>query len=338
MSTIWLTFYRRRGTIAAENEESPMDKHERAESTEAPRDIPWTELHAAPLPPGVPWGRGGRVLREVPYASPAGFRPLLLDLHLPERRPYPAVVWIHGGAFRMGSRTLLPPILERADPFGRLVASGIAVASIDYRLSAEARFPAQLHDVKAAIRWLRGRGQEVGIDPDRIAVWGESAGGHLATMATVTSGIARLEGAVGLTGVSSAVSAGVDWYGPTDFAAMDRDAPADSAMTHDAPDSPESELIGAPVQDRPDLVALANPCSYARRDIPPILVDHGTRDRLVPYGQSVRLVDALRAVGADVTFVTEKGADHVFDGAPDEEEIVSRAVEFLRHHLRVVNE
>ena len=161
----------------------------------------------------------------------------------------------------MGSRTLLPPILERADLFGRLVASGIAVASIDYRLSGEARFPAQLHDVKAAIRWLRGRGQEVGIDPDRIAVWGESAGGHLATMATVTSASRDSRARSASRGVSSAVSAGVDWYGPTDFAAMDRDAPADSAMTHDDPDSPESELIGAPVQDRPDLGCARQPCA-----------------------------------------------------------------------------
>ena len=150
------------------------------------------------MPAGEAWGDGGSVIREVPYASPPGFRPLLLDLYLPARRPCPAVVWVHGGAFLMGSRSLLPGMLERAELFRRLPAEGIAVASIDYRLSGEASFPAQLHDVKAAIRWLRARGSEAGIDPDRLAVWGESAGGHLAAMATVTSGVEELEGDIGI--------------------------------------------------------------------------------------------------------------------------------------------
>jgi acetyl esterase/lipase len=298
----------------------------------------WTQLHAAPLPVARPWMGGGSVLEQVVYASPAGFRPLLLDLYLPAARPCPVVVFVHGGAFLMGDRRLLPPILERADLFRWLPAEGIAVASIDYRLSAEAVFPAQLHDVKAAIRWARGRGPEVGIDPGRIAVWGESAGGHLAAMATVTSNLAELEGRVGLTGVSSAVAAGVDWYGPTDFAAMDIDAPSDSAMSHDSPASPESLLIGAPVTERADLVARANPCTYARQDVPPLLIQHGRRDRLVPFGQSTRLADALGAHGADVTFLPVDDADHVFDGTADEGAILDKTLAFLRRRLDVVDE
>ena len=302
------------------------------------RGDPWTGLHNAPLPEARPWMGVGSMLEQVVYASPAGFRPLLLDLYLPAARPCPVVVWIHGGAFLMGDRRLLPPLLQRADLFRRLPAEGIAVASIDYRLSSEAVFPAQLHDVKAAIRWVRARGPEIGIDPDRIGVWGESAGGHLAAMATLTSNIAELEGSIGLTGGSSAVAAGVDWYGPTDFAAMDDDAPPDSAMTHDDPASPESLLIGAPVTERADLVALANPCAYARRDVPPLLVQHGRRDRLVPFGQSVRLVEALRAHGADVTFLPVDGADHVFDGTADEASILRATFDYLRLRLGVGDE
>jgi acetyl esterase/lipase len=299
---------------------------------------PWTQLHNAPLPDSRPWMSGGAVLEQVVYASPAGFRPLLLDLYLPAERPCPVVVFVHGGAFLMGDRRLLPPILERADLFRWLPSEGIAIASIDYRLSGEALFPAQLHDVKAAIRWVRGRGPEVGIDPDRIAVWGESAGGHLAAMATVTSNVAELEGKIGLPGVSSAVTAGVDWYGPTDFAAMDVDAPSDSAMTHDDPASPESLLIGAPVPERADLVARANPCTYARKAVPPLLIQHGRRDRLVPFGQSVRLVEALETQAADVTFLPVDDADHVFDGTADEGAILEATLAFLRLRLGVVDE
>lgn len=277
---------------------------------------------------------GGSVLRQVPYASPAGFRPLLVDLYLPAGRPCPLLIWVHGGAFLMGSRSLLSGVLERAGLFHRVPSEGIAIASIDYRLSGEAPFPAQLHDVKAAVRWARSRAPEMGLDPERIAVWGESAGGYLAAMATLTSGIAALEGDVGIVGVSSAVSAGVDWYGPTDFARMDLDAPPDSALAHSAPDSPESLLIGAPVLDREDLVTAANPATYARPGTPPLLIQHGTRDRQVPFGQSVRLAAALRESGSDVTLLPADEAGHDFDGYADEAGLIDVAIDFLRHHLR----
>jgi len=294
---------------------------------------PWANLQHAPLPEAQPWGDRGQAFREVSYASPLGFRPLLLDLYLPAERPCPVVVWIHGGAYLMGSRSLVSPILERADLFHRLPSEGIAVASIDYRLSAEAHFPAQLHDVKAAVRWVRARAAEIGVSPGRIAVWGESAGGHLAAMATLTSGIEDLEGDIGPAGISSAVTTGVDWYGPTDFAAMDLDAPPDSVLVHDAPDSPESLLIGAPVLERPDLVARANPVTYARSGTPPLLIQHGRRDRYVPIGQSERLAAALQGSGADVTLIAVDDADHDFEGHADEARLVDTAIAFLRRHL-----
>ncbi len=285
------------------------------------------------MPAGDAWGDGGSVIREVPYASPPGYRPLLLDLYLPAWRPCPAVVWVHGGAFLMGSRRFCPNP-RAGGAVSPACRPGIAVASIDYRLSGEAPFPAQLHDVKSAIRWLRVRGSEVGIDPDRLAVWGESAGGHLAAMATVTSGVEELEGDIGVGGAPSSVTAGIDWYGPTDFAAMDQDAPADSAMTHDAPDSPESLLIGH--RFRNARTWLPAPTLHLR-PAGDAAAAHPARDPgpAGPVGQSVRLVDVLRAAGADVTFLPEEGLDHVFDGATDEARILGAAIAFLRGHLLV---
>ena len=294
-------------------------------------DAPWLRLELGALPASVSTGDDVDVYPGLIYASPVGFRPLRLDLHLPAAgsRPAPLVVWIHGGAFAMGHRGLLPDFLAEARFFERLAGYGFAIATIDYRLSGEARFPAQLHDVKAAIRWLRARAGELGLDSTRVAVWGESAGGHLSAMAGVTSGLHEMEGAVGVRDGSSAVQAVVDWYGPTDFAAMDRQRPAGAVQAHGNAGSPESRLIGAAVDASPGLVAGANPCAYVRPGLQPFLVAHGTADRLVPFGQSVLLVEALRAAGVPVTFHAVAGADHVFDGAPDQVALVDEAIAFL---------
>ena len=183
----------------------PAPQRMRLEPPEGIRRSPWALLHDAPLPQPDAWVDGGTVLRGISYASPPGFRPLLLDLYLPApgARPSSAVVWIHGGAFLTGSRMLLPDLLVRGRLFERVPEAGIALAAIDYRLSGEAPFPAQLHDVKAAIRWLRARSTELGIDPARIGVWGESAGGHLAAMAALTGDVAEIEGEIGVPGQSS---------------------------------------------------------------------------------------------------------------------------------------
>jgi acetyl esterase/lipase len=300
-------------------------------------ESPLARLAEGPLPAVRTSPSGVRTIPAAIYAAELGFRPLCLDMHLPPlaavEGPVPVVLYIHGGAFLLGDRRHLPPPLERLDLFDRLPREGFAVASTDYRLSGEIRFPGQLHDLKAAIRWLRIRAHELGIDPARIAAWGESAGGHLAAILGTTSAHPETDGLVGLSGSSSAVGAVIDWYGPTDFAAMDRHAPPDSEMVHDDPGSPESILIGAPVQDRPDLVAAADPASWAGPDAPPFLIQHGTRDRLVPFGQSVHLDAALRAAGARSILVPVDGADHVFDGHDDDEALLAPVLRFLRDEL-----
>ena len=238
---------------------------------------------------------------------------LQLELLLPTgaTSPTPLLIWIHGGGWKSGSR--LPVPTRAADLCGR----GYAVASVDYRLVPNAIWPAQLHDVKGAVRWLRANASAYNLDPERFGAWGESAGGHLTAMLATTGGVPSmtignetvdLEGAVGGNlGVSSRLQAAVDWYGATDFLQM-RFYPA--TVNHDSAGSDEGRFIGGSVQDFPERTALANPITYVTPDDPPFLVMHGTLDKLIPFNQSELLVDALNAAGVRVDFRPVPGAGH----------------------------
>jgi acetyl esterase/lipase len=244
---------------------------------------------------------------DIEYAR-AGTNRLLLDLFLPDDGgPFPLIIWIHGGAFRAGSKENNRAI--------RMVSRGYAVASINYRLSQVAVFPALMHDAKAAVRWLRAHAESYHLDPQRFGVWGGSAGGYLAAMVGIVQDIPELEGNLGYREISSCVQAVCDWYGPSDFLHMN-DVPG--TMDHDAPDSPESQLIGAPIRQHPELVARTNPITYITKekasDLPPFLIMHGGNDRTVIPVQSQLLHDALVAVGADVTLVILGGLGHGFPG------------------------
>jgi acetyl esterase/lipase len=288
--------------------------------------------HAAPLPPALPGPGGTRVLRGVPYAALPGARPLELDLYLPPEGagpvPVPVVVFLHGGGWRLGSRHAAGPMYRDAapTPFERVAQAGIAVASADYRLSGEATWPAQLHDAKAAVRWLRSRAGELGVDGDRVAAWGESAGGHLAELLGLVSDPA-LEGDVGVTGPSSAVSAVVAWYAPSDVAAVATDTGADP---HDG-GTREAQLLGAPPPEVPETAAQASPLGHGSPAAPPFLLLHGAADRFVPCVQSERLYDALLEAGVDVELDVFEGADHMWLGSPEAaRQAVDRTVDVLR--------
>ena len=285
--------------------------------------------HEAPLPPPREAGDGVSVLAGVPYAALPGARPLELDLYLPAERPAPVVVFVHGGGWRLGSRHSAGPAYSGTSPFEAVTRAGVAVASVDHRLSGEARWPAPLHDVKAAVRWLRARAGELGVDPQRVYAWGESAGGHLAALLGLTGDRPELEGDVGVTGPSSAVGAVAAWYAPSDLPALAADLGTDPM----AADSREAQLLGAPVPTVPDLAAEASPVTHVSPGAPPFLLLHGTADPVVPYEQSETLAEALRAVGADVQLDPVPGAGHGFDGHPNPDALVRRSVRYLAEAL-----
>jgi acetyl esterase/lipase len=251
--------------------------------------------------PSVPLPEGTKVLKDLAYV-PGGHERQKLDLYLPPTGArWPLVVAIHGGAFRMGSK--------EGEPAGAFLGRGFAVAAINYRLSQHAVFPAQIEDCKAAVRWLRANAAQYGYDPGRIASYGGSAGGHLAAMLGTTGDVKAFD--VGANpGVSSRVQAVVDFFGPTDFLQMDAHRPSAAAMTHDTPDSPESQLVGGPIRDNRDKVARANPITYVTPDDPPFLIVHGDADLLVPHHQSELLEAALRKAGVRVRLVTIPGGPH----------------------------
>ncbi len=238
-----------------------------------------------------------------------------MDIFLPEvsKASYPAVMVIYGSAFfgdnmkQNAYKTFGKPLLN----------CGFAVIAVNHRSSRDAIFPAQIQDIKAAVRFIRGNGEKYLIDTSFVGITGYSSGGHLSAMAgtsgslnlvTINSESAHLEGNVGdFTSFSSSVNAVVDWFGPINFQSMDS---CGSTMVHDAPDSPESILIGIPIQDNADLCALANPISYVDSNDPPFLIFHGDADPLVPHCQSEELYRALQNVGVPSQFVLVPEAGH----------------------------
>ena len=294
--------------------------------------------HLGPLPPARVAAGGVAVVAGAAYAAIPGVRPLELDLWLPPdpSPPVAAVVFLHGGGWRMGSRASAGPAFARGgpNPFEQVARAGIAVASVDYRLSGEARWPAQLQDAKAAVRWLRARAGELGIDPNRIAAWGESAGGHLAEMVGLTGENSALEGDVGITGPSSAVSAVVAWYAPSDLTRVATDSGQDPAD----PTTREAMLLGAAPSSVPTIAALASPVSHVVATAPPMLLLHGRADRLISSAQSERLHRALTDAGADARLGLYDGADHMWLGAPEAAvDAVQRTIAFLRDQLDVTD-
>src|SRR5688572_13639695 len=287
------------------------------------------------------------------YAT-LGSQPLKLDLYLPASAPapYPVLIFIHGGGWAAGSRFPIPNSCQLA------LTQGFAVASVDYRLTPQAAlfaphpvtFPAQIHDVKGAVRWLRANAGVYQLDPTRFASFGTSAGGHLSALLATSGGVAALEGTVGgNAGMSSAVQAAGDFFGPIDLVAMNGDVrtPPGSGIDHDAPQSPESNLIGwngpgqgigdiaahwnDPTPPYPALVALvqaANPITWLDASDPPMFVGHGTHDAVVPADQSSRLSAALFAHGVRHDFRAVPNAGHGLAGPID-----AVLVAFLRREL-----
>jgi len=273
---------------------------------------------------------------DIPYA---GLSPLQkLDIYLPDegKGPFPVIVSIHGGAF-MGCDKADMQVLPMLEGLKR----DYAVVAVNYRLSWEAIFPALVHDVKAAVRWIRANARQYHFDPNRIAAWGGSAGGYLSSMLGTSAGISELEDlSLGNPDRPSNVQAVVDWFGPTDFLKMDEqltvsNLPPIEGTEHSGPHSPESLLLGAKITEIPDRVRAANPATYVRENAPPFLIQHGVNDPVVPVQQSMDLAAALRKVCGDDRVILDliEGAEH---GDPKFEtpENVKKVLDFLDQHLK----
>ena len=242
---------------------------------------------------------------DIPYGTGSG-RDLLLDVlrpDVPMAPPRPAVIWVHGGGWRGGSREPNPnPLLARR---------GFVTASIGYRLSDEAIFPAQIHDVKAAIRFLRHNANHWGIDPERIGIWGHSAGGHLAALMAVSAGLPALEGEGGCADESSEVQAAAPMSPTTDFLV---DWYRESGLpVHEDGLSAIAELLDGLDLDDPvirDRAALASPVAMVTAEAAPMLIVHGSDDDLVPIRQARKLVEGLTKVGVEASLLELPGIGH----------------------------
>jgi acetyl esterase/lipase len=243
-----------------------------------------------------PHKEGIKTLRDLAYVE--NWHPQnRLDLYLPEKAKgrLPLVVWIHGGGWQGGSKEGCPVV--------SMAAKGYVVASINYRFAQHAVFPAQIEDCKAAIRWLRANAAKYHLDPDRVGVGGDSAGGHLVALLGTTGGVKDLEGDLGNLDQSSRVQAVVDLFGPTDFVTWDPNF-------NKAVYSMIEHLLGVSPQEDKEKARRASPIAYVTKDSAPFLILHGDQDNVVPLGQSESLAEALQKAGVEVTLKVVHGSGH----------------------------
>ena len=257
-------------------------------------------------------------VRDIPYAK-VGDQTLALDLFLPKNKPRtPLIVWVHGGAWRSGSK--------RDMPLGKLVEEGYAVASVDYRLSTQAKFPAQIYDLKAAIRFLRGHGGEWKLPTKKILIAGDSAGGHLAVLVGVSNGNAELEGDLGSDRAqSSAVQGIISFYGGANLTTiLKQSTPHGLSVRVPALDL----LLGGQPDDVPALARLASPVFHVDQNDPPLLLLHGDQDPQMPVNQALELVGAYQKAKAPVQLEIVHGGKEFYDA-----ERLALVERFLRQHL-----
>lgn len=256
------------------------------------------------------------------------------DLHLellypkePPIVPMPVVVWVHGGAWRAGG-------YQATGLMQGLAQQGYFCASLEYRFSQEAIFPAQIHDCKAGLRYLRAHAAEYRLNPDKIGVWGGSAGGHLVALLGTSGGVKELEGEEGNLDQSSRVQCVVDLFGPADMATMISDRGNQIMLENGL--GPEESLIGGKLEDHLDVAKAASPVTYIDKTDPPFLILHGEQDKTVAIAQSEKLDRMLREAGVASTLVRVKNAGHGFGPGcePTQQQLMQMALEFFNKHLK----
>jgi len=270
---------------------------------------------------------------DLPYASLSASQKL--DIYLPAEGSgsFPVILYIHGGGFAIGDKRDIHVLA-----FLKGLERGYAVVSVNYRLSGEAIFPAGLKDIKSSIRWIRANSQKYQLDGTRIAACGGSSGGNYAAMVCLTANVTEFDDfTMGNPGVQCNVQAAVDWFGPTDFLKMDEQLAENGfgPSDHGEAESPESRYLGAKLSEVPLKVALANPMTYIHKHMPPILIQHGRLDTMVPVQQSIMFVEKLEKYVSHDRFEFDiiEGAGH---GDPlfETDENMDRVFSFLDKHLK----
>ena len=258
-------------------------------------------------------------LKDVVFGQGNG-RDLLMDALYPKQNKgeMPAVIWVHGGGWSDESLTkLYRPETDMA----RLAKEGFFVASIEYRLCQESIFPAQIEDCKCAVRYLRAKAGQYGIDAGHIGCWGESAGGHLVALMGVAN-VPEFEGSGGWSDYSSAVQAVCEWYGPNDLF---------YGLNLEEGDSIFEKLFGGKLGTIDAQMKAGSPMTYVRAGLPPFLIMHGNADRLVPFAQSQMFYDALKEKGNDAELITVPGQGHgFFDGKEYYDKIIAFFIRTLK--------
>ena len=256
-----------------------------------------------PNPP-VSFPRGVRAWRDVVYQTNDGYRPQVLDIYVPRGRgPHPLILYIHGGGWRGGHTRHSGALSNFPQVLASLAAEGFTVASLEYRLSGEARYPAQLQDANAALRFLRTNAAQYRIDPARVGLWGGSAGGHLAALTALTCRDTSLDPNAA---DDQCVQAVVTWYGVYDFALM--------AARPEGGGDAERRLLGCSERCPAETLARVSPVSFIDPSDPAFLLIHGDDDRVVPVNQSHAGEARLRAAGVPVEAIYIPGVDHSFIG------------------------
>ena len=253
----------------------------------------------------IPFANGVKAYRDVVYQQLPGYIPQIVDIYLPATRgPHPLVVYIHGGGWVAGHTRHSGAMANFPAALAELASEGFTVASVEYRLSAEAKFPAHLRDVDAAVRFLRAHAAQYRIDPRRVALWGGSAGGHLAALAALDCRDTKQDPA---SAGDACVQAAVTWYGVFDFSAI-------TASRKDDKPTPVEMLLGCETRCSPEQYAAASPVTYIDAKDPPFLIIAGTDDHTVPPEQSHEGEARLKAAGVPVKAIFIPGVDHSFIG------------------------
>jgi acetyl esterase/lipase len=272
--------------------------------------------------PDIKYANDGEGPAKSQTTSPTGH---LLDIYLPTKAnsPTPLIVFIHGGAWWGGDKK------EGKDAAVLLCRQGFAVASINYRLTQEAVFPAQVEDCKAAIRFLRAHAGEYNIDANKVGVWGVSAGGHLAALIGTSCGAKDLEGTLGNEQTNSCVQAVCDWCGPSDLVSVAGQAGSRTKIDYEDSQGPVAKLLGGLQTEKHDLAVAASPITYIDKSDPPFLIVHGDIDDLVPYAQSEELAQKLDKAGVPNKLITIAGGGHGFAS----EEQINHVASFFKETL-----